>query len=81
MGNVSSVGQGIERRGRDAQRAAVAELLPESGSAWVLRMTSGDVLVYDAGNDARRPVALRAIVKPSGQTELFAAKRFKRRRR
>jgi hypothetical protein len=56
-------------------------VLPERGDGWLLRMTSGEVLIYDAGNDARRPVALRAIVKPSGQTELFAAKRFKRGRR
>jgi hypothetical protein len=70
-----------ERRERDAQRAAVSEVTPEPGDGWLLRMASGEVLVYDESNDVRRPIALRAIVKPDGRTEVFPTDRVKRRRR
>ena len=70
-----------ERRERIEQRAAVAEVLPEPGDGWLLRMASGEVLVYSEALDKRRPVALRAVVMPDGQTEVFPAERSKRRRR
>jgi hypothetical protein len=68
-----------ERREREQQRAAVSEVLPEEG--WLLRMASGEVLVYGQGLDKRRPVALRAVVMPDGKTEVFPTDRFNRRRR
>ena len=70
-----------ERRERVDQRAAVSEVLPEPGQGWLLRMASGEVLVYSEALDKRRPVALRAVVMPDGKTEVFPGDRFKRRRR
>jgi hypothetical protein len=68
-----------ERRNRIQQRAAVEEVLPDDG--WVLRMASGEVLVYGEGLDKRRPISLRAVVMPDGRTEVFPTDRFRRRRR
>jgi hypothetical protein len=69
----------FERRERDAQRAAVAEVLPEPGEGSVLRLVSGEVLIYGDSNDKRRPVALRAVVLPDGETQVFPTARFRRR--
>lgn len=68
-----------ERRERIQQRAAVSEVLPDEG--WLLRMASGEVLVYSEALDKRRPVSLRAVVMPDGKTQVFPTDRFKRRRR
>lgn len=69
-----------ERRERDAQRAAVGEVLPEPGEGSVLRMSNGEVLIYADNPDKRRPIALRAIVMPDGNTRVFPSQRFRRRR-
>lgn len=63
------------------QRAAVSEVLPEPGDGWVLRMATGEVLVYGEALDKRRPVALRAVVLPDGTTQVFRTERFRRKRR
>ena len=70
----------VERRERQAQRAAVGEVLPEAGAGSVLRMASGQVLVYGDSHDKRRPVALRAVVMPDGETQVFPTERFRRGR-
>lgn len=68
-----------ERRQRDAQREAVRDALPKRGETGLLRMASGEVLVYTEGITRRRPVALRAIVMPDGSTLDVRTNRFKRR--
>jgi hypothetical protein len=70
-----------ERRERIEQRAAVSEVLPEPDDGWLLRMASGEVLIYGQALDKRRPVALRAVVMPDGETQVFPTERFTRRRR
>ncbi len=69
---------GYERRQRDAQRDAVADVLPEAGS--VLRMADGQILVYDEAPEKRRPASLRAVVMPDGQRLEFETDRFSRAR-
>ena len=68
-----------ERREREAQRRAVEAVLTGTDEGSVLRTTSGEVLVYDEGYDKRRPVKLRAVVMPDGETQEFETTRFKRR--
>jgi len=43
-------------------------------------MASGEVLVYGDSHDKRRPVALRAVVMPDGETQVFPTDRFRRGR-
>jgi hypothetical protein len=69
-----------ERRERHAQRAAVARVLPAPGRGALLRTPAGDVVVYDESADKRRPVELRAIVMPDGETVEFQTARFRRGR-
>lgn len=69
-----------ERRQREAQRAAVGEVLPDAGQGSVLRMANGEVLIYDEGLDKRRPIRLRAVVMPDGRTQVFPTNRFRRSR-
>ena len=67
----------VDRREREAQRAAVERVLPGEGS--LLRMVSGEVLIYANALDKRRPVELRAVVMPDGHTQDLPSRRFKRR--
>ena len=71
-------GDDFDRRERSAQRAAVSEVLEDDGV--VLRMASGEVLVYDETPVKAEPVTLRAVVMPDGKTEVFPTNRFRRRR-
>lgn len=65
-----------ERRERDAQREAVAELMPERGS--ILRTADGDVLVFEDQNEKLQPLNLRAVVMPDGEVRTFPSQRFRR---
>ena len=69
-----------ERRRHDAQREAVERLLPDPGAGSVLRIASGEILIYDEHDDMRRPVNLRAVVLPDGSTREFETGRFRRPR-
>jgi hypothetical protein len=69
----------FERRERDAQRDAVARVLPQEGEGSVLRTVSGEVIVYDELGAKRRPASPRAVVMPDGQTLEFDRDRFRRR--
>ena len=69
----------FERRERLAQRAAVSEVLPGDEEGVVLRLVSGEVLVYDETPVKAEPVTLRAVVMPDGKTEFFPTNRFRRR--
>ena len=68
----------FERRERDAQREVVDQVLPDTGEGSVLRLSSGEVLVYDDGDNMRRPVTLRAAVMPDGELLEFETNRFER---
>jgi hypothetical protein len=70
--------EGFERRERIAQRDAVGDLLAESGERSLLRMTSGEVVIYNEEDDKLRPVSVRAVVMPDGRTEEFGTARFRR---
>ena len=67
-----------DRRERDAQRDAVAELIPDSGGASLLRKADGEVLVYEEQDEKRRPLELRAVVMPDGSIQHFNTRRFGR---
>jgi len=67
----------FERRARDAQRHAVARELPEENDGSILRMADGQVLLYDEQDEKRRPVTLRAIVFPDGETVEVETDRFR----
>ena len=69
-----------ERRERAAQRDAVEQMLTSTDEGSLLRKASGEVLVYAEQGEKWRPVELRAVVMPDGQTQEFEYKRFKRRR-
>ena len=69
-----------ERRERAAQRDAVEQVLTATDEGSLLRTVSGEVLVYAEQGEKWRPVELRAVVMPDGQTQEFEHKRFKRRR-
>jgi hypothetical protein len=69
-----------DRRIHDAQRDAVERLLPAPGEGSVLRISTGEILIYDEYDDKRRPVNLRAVVMPDGSTREFETGRFQRRR-
>ena len=68
----------IERREREAQRDAVARELPEPGEGSLLRLASGEVLVYDEDPAKRRHVNLRAAIMPDGDVLEFETERFSR---
>ena len=72
-------GAARERRERDAQREAVARVMPEQDPS-ILRMASGEVRVFELHPDKRRPIELRAVVMPDGTTQEFETSRFRRRR-
>jgi hypothetical protein len=72
-------GSTTDRRARDAQRDAVERLLPDPGEGSVLRIASGEILIYDEYDEKRRPVNLRAVVMPDGTTREFETGRFRRR--
>jgi hypothetical protein len=63
----------------DAQREAVERLMPRPGEGSVLRISSGEILIYDEYDEKRRPVNLRAVVMPDGTTREFETGRFRRR--
>jgi hypothetical protein len=65
----------------DAQREAVERLMPHPGEGSVLRISSGEILIYDEYDEKRRPVNLRAVVMPDGTTREFETGRFRRRQR
>lgn len=65
-----------ERRERDAQRQAVAELMPNADA--ILRTADGDVLVFEDQYEKRRPLNLRAVVMPDGAIRQFPSQRFRR---
>jgi hypothetical protein len=67
-----------ERRERDAQRDAVAEVLPPAGEGSLLRAASGEVLVFAEQDEKRRPVQLCAVVMPDGETLDIEHRRFAR---
>lgn len=69
-----------DRRSHDAQREAVERLLPSPGDGSVLRISSGEILIYDEHDEKRRPVNLRAVVMPDGSTREFETGRFRRAR-
>lgn len=68
-----------DRRMHDAQREAVERLMPDPGQGSVLRISSGEILIYDEHDEKRRPVNLRAVVLPDGSTREFETGRFRRR--
>jgi pyocin large subunit-like protein len=70
----------LERRERDAQREAVARLLPNPERGALLRAAGGEILIYDESDNKYRPVNLRAVVMPDGTTREFETGRFLRRR-
>jgi hypothetical protein len=55
-------------------------VLPPSGEGAILRTADGEVLVYDEGIAKSRPVELRAVVMPDGETVEFETGRFRRDR-
>jgi hypothetical protein len=67
-----------ERREREAQRDAVARVLPDPSAGSVLRTSSGEVIVYEEQDEKRRPVNPRAVVMPDGETLFFETDRFGR---
>lgn len=67
-----------DRRERDAQREAVEEVLPPPGEGSIFRTATGEVLVYDEQDEKRRPLELRAVVMPDGETQEFEHRRFTR---
>jgi hypothetical protein len=68
--------EAVEQRSREAQRAAVSEVLPDKGL--VLRMASGKVMVYDETPGKANGLTLRALVMPDGETHVFPTERFRR---
>jgi len=67
-----------ERREREAQREAVARLMPGHRRGCVLRSAGGEVLVYEEDGGKLDPVNLRAVVMPDGSTRTFETGRFLR---
>jgi hypothetical protein len=61
---------------REAQRDAVDRAMPEEAS--LLRKADGTVLVYEEQDEKRRPVELRAVVLPDGETLEVEHNRFSR---
>jgi hypothetical protein len=72
------VNHASERRERDDQRAAVDRVLDEAADAALLRKADGEVAVFDERGEKWRPVELRAVVMPDGQTQRFETGRFRR---
>jgi hypothetical protein len=66
----------LEQRSKEAQRAAVSEVMPDKGL--VLRLASGKVLVYDETPGKATGLKLRALVMPDGETHVFPTQRFRR---
>jgi hypothetical protein len=73
-------GASAERRERAAQRDAVDRVLPPPGEGAILRTAEGEILVYDEGIAKSRPIELRAVVMPDGETVEFETGRFRRDR-
>lgn len=67
-----------DRRDRDAQREAVARLMPDPDRGSLLRAAGGEVLVYDENGGKLDPVNLRAVVMPDGTARVFETGRFLR---
>jgi len=72
--------EGHERREREAQRDAVARLLPDPDRGALLRTADGDILIYDEPGAKLHPINLRAVVMPDGTTREFQTARFRRAR-
>ena len=52
--------------------------MPDTGEGSMLRLASGEVLVYEDGDSLRRPLTLRAAVMPDGELLEFETDRFER---
>jgi hypothetical protein len=52
--------------------------MPDPGEGSVLRIASGEILIYDEHDEKRRPANLRAVVMPDGSTREFETGRFRR---
>lgn len=75
---MGDLARAYDRRERVAQRDAIEQVLPQANEVSLLRTQSGEVLVYEEQSDKRRPVRLRAVVLPGGETVEVEQDRFAR---